>query len=698
LSQEPNRTRLEEVVVTAERRLADAQRTPISISVLSRTQLDATGAQTTADLQHLVPGLVFKTNTVLGQPYIRGVGSDIISAGADPSVATYVDDVYQARAIAAFQTLYDLDRVEVVKGPQGTLFGRNVTGGAVRLFSRRPEPEFSTEGDVLLGSYDQVRLRGVLNAPVRGDGAILRLSGVATQRDGYTRNLLTGGTIDDEDLRSVRTQLQLGATGRVKTLLIAESTRERSTRTLGQHPDATCCASLGVLLGGAVPNDPRDVLHDLPEHVSVTSKGISAKVAWGTNAVSFDSTTAYRKTEFDGALDLDSTDVPAVANFPVERSTLVTQDFQLTSADSGDVSWVAGIFYLREDAFQSLDIELPLFSAFSRPSGAVETEAYAVYGQAAYRATERVRLTAGTRYSRERRAQDFSQVISDPLGAVTGTPGSIELANRESKSWTSWTPKLAAEYFASETLLVYASISEGVKAGGFNSSAFQPAFDPEELVAAEIGIKLSAPSGRTRFNAAAFHYDYSGLQLLTLAPGSPPSAFPIVINAAAATVRGIELQLETQPTNSLRIDSGIALLDATFDDFVSVDPNNPLDDPNRADQPMPQAPRVEANVGVQYEWNFARYGRLTLRTDWRRQASIFLNAFADPAVRQRSYSLVDARAVFERSDARWHVAVFGRNLGDELYAQSRIRQDPLVGALSAWGAPRTYGVELGGRF
>jgi iron complex outermembrane receptor protein len=184
--------KLEEVIVTAERRAVDIQKTPLSVVALSGADLDSSTIQSTIDLQYRTTGFVFKTNTVLGQPYIRGVGSDIISAAADASVATFVDDVYQTRATASIVEFYDLDRVELIKGPQSTLFGRNVTGGAVRLFSKRPQPEFQASGDLLYGNYDRVRLRGMVNVPLAGDKAIFRLSGISAQRDGYTENVFTG--------------------------------------------------------------------------------------------------------------------------------------------------------------------------------------------------------------------------------------------------------------------------------------------------------------------------------------------------------------------------------------------------------------------------------------------------------------------------------------------------------------------------
>lgn len=690
--------RLEEIIVTAERREVDIQRAPLSVAALTGAQLDASTIQSTIDLQYRMTGFVFKTNTVLGQPYIRGVGSDIISAGADASVATFVDDVYQSRAVASIQEFFDLDRVEIVKGPQSTLFGRNVTGGAVRVFSKRPQPELAAEADVLYGNYDRVRLRGVLNAPLAGERLSVRLAGLLTDRDGYTDNVLSGRTLDGEDLWAVRGQVLFAPTEDFELLLIGDYSDEDSTRTLGNYPDTGCCVNLGILFGGVVPSDPRKVTHDVDDRARARARGLSARLTWDSGRLKVTSISAYRKTSFTEALDLDATNVPAVANFPMEDSDTFTQDVQLTSDTSGRLEWIAGLFYLRESAFQLLDIQLPIFSAYSRPSGDIDTEAYAIYGQGSYRLTDRWRVTTGIRFSHEERSQDFAQTISDPLGAVTGAPGVIELAGSDSKAWDSWTPKLGLEWFGSDTLLVYGSASKGFKAGGLNSNALQPAFDPETLWAYEIGLKSSPWDGRARFNVAAFWYDYDDIQLLTLAPDAPTGAFPIVVNAAAATVKGVEAELQAQLTRGLALDAAVTLLDAAFDEFVSIDPNNPTGDSNRAGQPMQQAPDVSTSLGLQYGWDVGAAARLTARGEWRYTSEVFFNAFADPFVRQAGYSLFNARIGIEGGEGRWYVAAFGRNLGDKLYAQTKVRQDPLVGNLNVWGAPRTYGVELGARF
>jgi iron complex outermembrane recepter protein len=188
------------------------------------------------------------------------------------------------------------------------------------------------------------------------------------------------------------------------------------------------------------------------------------------------------------------------------------------------------------------------------------------------------------------------------------------------------------------------------------------------------------------------------VQLLALPAGAPPGTFPTIINAAKATVKGIDMEIAARPVAGLAIDLNLLFLDARFDDFVVIDPNNPGDNPDRSNQRMPQAPEWTMFIGMQYSWPVWHYGLLTARGEYRYQSAVFFNAFQDPFVKQDGYGLVNARLQFDSADGHWYVALFGHNLTDELYAQNIIRQEPLTGALRFWGAPRTYGGQVGYRF
>jgi iron complex outermembrane receptor protein len=690
---------LEEIMVTAERREASLQSVPISIAALSGDQLDASVVSSTMDLQYRIPSYVYKTNTAFGQPFIRGVGSDLLSSSADSSVAIFVDDVYQSRATAALQDFYDLDRVEVVKGPQSTLFGRNVTGGSIRLFSKRPQPEFGLEGDLLFGNYDRKRIRGAINAPLVGDTLIVRFAGLKTERDGYVTNLLNGRKVDDEDLWSGRLSVAWKASDAVDVLFIGDYTKEDSSRALGQKADDTCCVNLGIAFGGTVPDDPRKIYNDTNSSLELTSKGVSTHVTWDLGNYRLKSITAWRKSDLEEILDLDATEIPMVINSPFEHSKTFSQELELASKSDSALQWVAGLLYLNERTESALNIQLPLFLASSVPGAEAETDAYSAFFDAGYQLNPAWKVSAGVRYSHEKRAVDFQQVISDPLGAVTGVPGTVVLANQDSKSWNSWTPRVGVEFKPTEDVLLYFSASKGFKAGGFNTTALQSAFDPESLKAYEIGVKSTLAERRVRLNAAAFYYDYTNIQLLTLDLSAPVGAFPIIANAGKAKVKGLEIETAADVAGGLGIDASLTFLDAEYTEFDSVDPNRPTEDTNRAGQRMPQAPRFSGALGAQYRWTVAGgEGQVTARSEYRYQSEVYFNSFADPNVKQDGYGLLNLRLAYESVPKKWYVAAYCKNVTDKLYAQTIIRQDPLVGNLLFWGAPRTYGLEIGAKY
>ncbi len=687
---------IESVTVTAERRSENVQRVPLTINAFSGEDLNEAGVKNSLDLQNKTPGFVIKTNSAFGQPYVRGIGSDLVSVSSDSSVATFVDDVYQARPVGSIQNFYDIDRVEVVKGPQSTLFGRNVTGGAVRIFSKTPGDTFSVDGDALYGNYNQIRVRGAVNVPL-SDTVAVRFAGMSTTRDGYSKNDYLGIDTDTQNVQAGRASLAWNPSDDLSLTVIADYSRQRDSNGLANWPDPTCCVNYGIVLGGTVPSDPRHVMHDDKDFAHATSYGISGKLVWDTGMGTFTSITGYRRVWLREGLDLDGTEVPFANDYPVLRSRTLTQDIQFASPESDVFDWVIGANYLNESGYQELVIGIPFFGATSEPGADVTTNAYAAYAQGTYHFTDKLKFTVGLRYSYETRQQNYLEVDTDPLGALF-PPGVTIIAAKQADNWNSLTPSFTLNYQATEDLMLYASASEGFKAGGFNSTAFQPAFSPEKLWAFEIGEKGMFLDGRLQLNTSAYWYNYKDIQVNTLAPGAPPGAFPIVINAASATIRGVDLSVIFAPVDGLKLEANGGYLDAAFEDFISIDPNNPLANPDHHGKQMPQAPKLSLNLAASYTFDLSGTGDLTLRGEMHHQTKVYFNSFTDDITSQKPYTVFNARAQLDLEGSNWYVAVFGNNLTDELYAQTKIRQDPLVGLLNQWAPPRTYGVEVGAHF
>ncbi len=677
------------ILITPEWRPVEAQQFAGTVRHYDSAALDRSGIQNTIDLQYKVPSFVFKTNSVLGQPYLRGVGSDFISAGAESSVATFIDGVYLPRAYDTIVDFFDVARVEVIAGPQGVHLGRNVAGGAVSIHTRDPEPVYSGYADVQVGSYDERRIRGALNLPLGDPSLVLRVAGAAAQRDGYVDNVFLGIDENDENYYALRTKLLYAPTPRFSLLLAGEHHREDSSRALGSQPDPGVGANGGILIGGVVPDNPRQVTENIAPDIRIDADRYSARAGWRGDDISLLSTTAFLKTRARLALDLDGTDADYSANYPSGESETLMQEIRASSPTERRLAWTAGVFLLREDAAQRLDVRLPQSGTRNQPDGHVDTRSRAAFAEVAWRFAPAWRTRLGVRHSHDRRTIDLTRTVTNPDGTAVTT-------QQESRSWEAITPELGLEHTPDPDRLYYATVARGYKAGGFNTSAIQPPFDPEFLLAWEAGFKITLPRQRLRVNAALFYYDYQDLQLNT-PPTDAVGAFPRVINAAEASIRGLDLDVLARPWRELELSLGATLLDGRFDDFVSLDPNNPGVDPDRSGNRLPQAPEVSLHAGAGYDWAVDR-GIVSLGVEYRYQSAIWFNIYEDPAVRQGAYGLFNAHLAFESHGGRWYAELHGRNLGDRLYAQTILRNDPLTGIKRHWGAPRTVGLRVGYRW
>ncbi|MDH5191283.1 MAG: TonB-dependent receptor [Gammaproteobacteria bacterium] len=683
------------IIITPEWREIDIQKMPMTVNVLSGDVLDSSGIEDSMDLQYRVPGFVFKSNSVLGQPFLRGVGSDLISAGSDASVSTFVDGVYQARSADSIHHFYDIERVEVLKGPQSVHLGRNVIGGAVSIINTEPKFYHEAYADMELGSFDKQQFRGMVNIPIDDYHTSIRFAGLVSQRDGYTKNIFSGRELDNEDIYSFRGKLLYSPSSEISILFGAERTREDSTRSFGNQPDPGIGVNGGILAGGTVPADPRQVTHNTDDSVFMQSDRLSAKVDWALDGMDFISLTAYQKSRVVMTIDLDGTEINYSSNSPWESSEFITQEFRWASRNNRSLGWVAGLYYLHEEAKQRLDTRLPLVNVRNRPGGDVMTDSYAAFGQLSYEINPAWKATAGIRYSYDKRSLDFDQTLEDPLG-VLGPAGTTVVTQADAKNWDAVTPEFGIEYSVDKNKVLYANISRGFKSGGFNTSAAQSSFSPEYLWAFEGGMKSTFPAHAVRINGALFLYDYKDMQLLTLPQGAPATAYPTVANAAKATVQGLDLEIQVGITERLDLSLAMTMLDAQFDSFISVDPNNKTDDPDRAGDPLPQAPKLSLNLGINYQY-FLEAGTLNFIGNYRYQSSVYFNAFSDPAVRQGGYGLIDVGLIYESRKGRWYAEFYGKNLTDKLYAENIIRQDPLAGTQYFWGAPRTFGLRVGYR-
>ncbi|MBI5184655.1 MAG: TonB-dependent receptor [Nitrospinae bacterium] len=672
---------LEDVTVTAERREEDPQEVPMSITVHTGEELNASGVESTLDLPLRTPGFLFSTNAVLGQPYIRGVGSDFVSIGSESTVAIYKDGVYQSRAMGALADFFDVERVEVVKGPQGTLYGRNATGGTVNIISRTPEPDLSMEADLIYGNYNKLRIQGMVNAPLVDDRVFLRLSGLSSDRDGFIRVVNLGTRTDDEDLRAGRAQLRILASEEVEVLVSADYMKEKGSRGLGAKVNSNLPAPQIDLFGGINPGDPREVYNTFKDRNDLYEIGDSLKITWDSGLFSLMSLTAYHETDLNLLIDIDHTDVDYSSSAPNENSKAVTQEFQFTSNDKGPLEWLAGVYYLHEKSAQELDFSLTPYAVRLNTFARNRTNAYAVYGQASYFLTDKWRATAGLRYGYE----DKHHVIHN---GAAGT-----LYKDASKGWGAWMPKFGLDFFATEDILAYVSATRGFKSGGFNSAGSGEQFNPEFIWSYEAGLKSSVPGGRLQWNASAFYYDYKDLQVQSFSNDAP--GLFLLENAAQAEVKGLETDLRAFLLPDLDMEIGVALLDARFTEYATPDPDalDPTANQDLSGNLLPKAPELTSNVMLRYAYPLMGHGDLIMQGDWRYQSEVFFNQFNAHGVNQKGFHILNARLEFEAAGGDWRLALWGKNLTSALYRQNVIRNTQFIGSLDFWGAQRTFGFQ-----
>lgn len=534
----------DEIIVTAERRDTTVQRAPLTLQVLGGDALQARQITSLAQIASLTPGLKVDNNAGRGYTYIRGIGTDAVGIGVDPSVATYIDGVYSPRGNSIFAGLWDLDHVEVLKGPQGTLYGRNATGGAILTLSKQPElGEFTGYGLVSYGNFNRMRGEAAINVPL-GEKVAIRISGTYQDDDGYINNLFLDRKEADQTIKGVRANLLFAPSEDIKITLSGYMMRVSGSRGATfkldtTRPSPTLIANPTI----TVPSGRYDVNYNAPNLATLRMDGGSLTIAGEHGPVAFKSTTGYSYTASNRQLDFDATQVlfNETTN-GLETSKAFTQSIQFNNAEDGAFNWMVGADYLHESLTADIRSRFPTSTRLLQANNKVD--ALSFFADASYEIADGLRLSAGARYSAETK-NFFSQ--------------------RQAKgNWNEWTPRFGLQYQATNDILFYASATKGFKSGGFNSSAVQPPFGPEKIWSYEAGVKTSWLDNRVIANLSAFYYDYRDLQATQIDPNN--GAIPITTNAGKATVKGIDGELSFKLSPAFRIGGNFTYLDSAFGD------------------------------------------------------------------------------------------------------------------------------------
>lgn len=703
----------DEIIVTAQRRSESVQKTPVAVTALGGDALAQRGATDLTSIGSSVPGLNVAEQVGQARLTLRGIGVDNISAGAESSVAFNQDNIFFSRSAAALAAFYDVNRVEVLRGPQGTLYGRNATGGSVNIITNRPT--FTRGGGVSLtaGNYETLNAEAKVNIPLSNVVAT-RFSGQILNHSGYGRNIITGSDIDSKHSVAVRGQMLFEPDDRLSVLVGADyfksSDRSNSYRYLGAAGETAAGAPItptGILLGGVVPDSPRDLSSAHDPRSTAQFWGVRADIGFKlSDTISLRSLSAYRSSQYFVETDINLSGLDLFPVFNREKSDQYSQEFQLNWETSRN-NLIVGAYYLNEKidgaVYGPLNLQAvggpDLFVQGYYAGGKLDTQAVAVFAQDTFKVTDAFRFTAGARYSwEEKQVADQFDFDFDRLYDPANTPRFP--VHSDKQSFDAFTPKIGLEYDLASQIMVYASFSKGFKAGTYNLGSTGPALRPEKVNAYEAGLKSTILDGRLRANIAGFYYDYSDLQV-----GKVQGQLVVLENAATARIYGVEGEFTLEPVDDFLIGLNASYLHARFTQYVTADQARPGGDGvaidqnglpafNLAGNSLPQAPAYTVDLSAQYKFDIAG-GDITLRGESYWSDRVYFTPFNRDVVSQAPYNLQNAFITY-KSDGGLRLTGFVRNIGNKTIKASgqvatTLLGSPIIGFVKP---PRTYGLTL----
>ncbi len=658
---------VETITVTARRREETVQEIPGAISVISEDTLEVRQILNTRDVQREVPNVVIERNTGTSSGakiFLRGIGTDESLFTAEPAVGIYVDDVYIPRQTGASFDLFDLERVEVLRGPQGTLYGRNTNGGAIKMYTVRPTADRRGRFHATLGDESEVNASLSLSGAL-GDGVFGKFSALSKQRDGFSLDLVNNRDVNDQDVQAARFAVRFNQRDDLDVQVSADYVSESSTAGFASSIIFDTDDDLYTLESG------------LDDENDLDQGGLSVKVNLLKDEYSFTSITAYREMDNLLFLDADGTPLTRFHLFQDQEQSQISQELQFGSISGGDLQWDAGVFYFEEENTQPTRQDI--FATGGTNIIAQDTTSYAAYGQITYR-KNRTSFTGGLRYSYEEK--DF-RVDAFSAG------GSLNFVNVDNNDWDTvdWRAEVSHQF--KDNVLGYFTAATGFKSGGFNgrggSPAAQGSFDEEEVTNFEIGIKSDLHQNKVRLNVNYYFSQYDGLQLSTL------DEFGVfrTINAADTEIQGIELDLEVIPVSGLAWTLSLGTIDGEYTGAVPG---------FSQENELKQAPDLTYSTTLQYTALIGDRGYLTLGADLSYTDEHFQNVANSPLIATDDYSILNARVAYGPAAGNWEVALLGTNITDEQYFTGGFDIGVLGIGVAYLNKPSWYGASFSYRF
>ena len=718
-------TASETITVTARRTSENVQRVPSAISAFNERSLERIQATDTTGLQGAVPNL----NIVQGRGssnstniFIRGIGQPDALQTFDPAVGVYVDDVYLSRIRGNQLDLLDPERIEVLRGPQGTLYGKNTIGGALKFVTRKPGQEYRAGGSIAIGSYGQFDLRGAASGPI-SDTLAAGFAVIRSKRDGYVEDSADGRDYNDKDSVGGRAALAFTPSSAIRIDLAADYSHDDASLNIGRPVNDLTTATGGPLpVSNAVGTGSYDwsgrTTVGFPNSTKLTHWGMSATLAVDlTEQLTFKSITAYRDLKTDDFVDIDASQYELGDVFVGVGQHQTSQEFQLTYS-SERFSGVAGLYYLDERVKSHQEAYADdflgaafFFSGFLRTvDDRLKTKSYAAYANASYEFVPDVRLSAGLRYTKE--TKDYFRTTSTFFSLLPGFNATYVFSPPVGK-WTDISPMASIDWQALANLMLYVRVSKGFKSGGFNgranSASESTEYDPETAWSYEAGFKSRIASQLT-LNGSVFTSTYKDFQARVSGTDvDPVTGLPeaklSVLNAGKLRINGAELEAAWTPLTGLLIDTQIGYLDAEYKEFDDV--RFTSFGGSRTFQTPAFAPKWTLRLGAQYAFNLGGAGGITIGAQTRYKSRTALavdNTLTNTDTEvdglfQNGYWVHDARIVYETADKHFAIGLYGNNLSDRAY-KTDAQEFSSVGNIRTvyYGAPRTVTLRLTARY
>lgn len=689
---------LDVIVVTAQRRSESVQDVPAAITALDGEAMEQRGISDVESLQFAVPSLTLGRSLGVTQIAIRGVGRSVGS----PGVAINIDGVYQPRNTPMIIGESDLERVEVLRGPQGTLYGRNANGGAVNFVTAAPEGELG--GYVVLGEaeYGEHHVQSVLNLPVN-DRVRTRLAlDYVSREKGFVENVAGGEDLDTVETLSGRLRVAADITDDLSLDLnfnVFTGSGAGDYYVLTSEPSAAGIALNPYIVTANIPLQDFKTSALGPTGSQRDFQSLSATFDWRLPfGVDLKSITAYQRMDNKWDMDRDGVDLSVVDAHADEHSETFSQEINASSS-IGPVDWVSGLYYFDDTysqttfyAFPLGFTPLPVNSFLVQHMPQYDSKAYAVFGDATWNLSDELRLIGGLRYSEDKADVVHRNFVGN---LVTGVPflDTCRLQTDDLK-WDSTTYRVGGQYDLADDQQVFLTTSTGFKAGGVNFSGCNNAFNPENITSYEGGYKGVLFSDTLMLNASAFLYDYTDFQLTQVV-----GIAGRVTNAASATVKGIEVEAQWVPNDNWSVNGSLALLEATFGSFTNTDSlNASLGPQDLKGRYLANSPKISGNIGVAYKTDPSDHGQFTLRADVSARSKIYFREFNNELEAQPAYAIVNANVIWDSPDELYTVRLFANNLFNEGYYVAMLAVDGFGARAGSFGTPRQAGFELKARF